>query len=227
MAVARVALVLLLVLPACAFGDIWNGCGGGRPEGVQRVDVVGVYGNPDSTLTLDQDGRFEAKGLRRKDHDGDRERVMSGTGTWRLNDRDGRTKRSEDYADIPLTFDDTGETWYRIDLTASLFGAADNQMGYHVTLYYLFGDTGHCEIVSLERRTPSHRRPSPPASPPVIPVLPPMPKPSASSAQASSTRSSRSSLHASSSPSGSRIARSGLSAPTAPGSWVTRTIAPG
>ena len=45
--------------------------------------------------------------------------------------------------------------------------------------------------------------------------------------QASSTSSSRSSLHASSSPSGSRIARSGLSACTAPGSWVTSTMAPG
>ena len=45
--------------------------------------------------------------------------------------------------------------------------------------------------------------------------------------QASSTSSSRSSLQASSSPSGSRIARSGLSASTAPGSWVTSTIAPG
>ena len=45
--------------------------------------------------------------------------------------------------------------------------------------------------------------------------------------QASSTSSSRSSLQASSTPSGSRIARSGLSACTAPGSWVTSTIAPG
>src|SRR5690606_19748059 len=45
--------------------------------------------------------------------------------------------------------------------------------------------------------------------------------------QANSTSSNRSSLHTSSSPSGSRIARSGLSASTAPGSWVTSTMAPG
>jgi len=161
MRVARVALVLLLLLPACAFGDIFNGCGGARPDGVERVDIVGVYGDRNSTLTLDEDGNFEAKGLRRKDHDGDPERVMSGTGTWRLNERGGRTERSEDYSDIPLTFDDSGETWYRVDLTASPFGTADGQIGYHVTLYYLIGDFGHCEAVTLERQSPDHRRPSP------------------------------------------------------------------
>ena len=53
------------------------------------------------------------------------------------------------------------------------------------------------------------------------------PDQSSTADQASSTSSSRSSDQASSTPSGSRIARSGLSAMTAPGSWVTSTIAPG
>ena len=47
-----------------------------------------------------------------------------------------------------------------------------------------------------------------------------------SRAQASATRSTRSSDQASSSPSGSRITFSGLSAATAPSSWVTSTTAP-
>lgn len=153
MTVARVAAALLLLLPACALGDIWNtGCGNERASGVEVADVVGTFGDDKTgTLTLGQDGTFEAKGLRRKDRDGAKERVMAGTGTWKLNEREGRTKRSETYADIPLTFDDTGETWYRVDIAATAVHLASGGIGFDLKLYYLLGDFGNCDIVTLER----------------------------------------------------------------------------
>jgi hypothetical protein len=163
---------------SCSLGDIFNvGCGYGRPDGIEINDLVATYGGPDTgTITLRKDGTFSAKDLRKKHHDDDEVELLSGHGTWSLNERGNRTRRLEDYSDIALTFeasDGTTSTWTRIDIGGSEVGYASRspgrsstgtatsssgEYGFDVWLYYLSGDFSSCDIVKLDRHDPGARR---------------------------------------------------------------------
>ena len=163
----RTALAFALLassLLGCALGDIFNaGCGYSRPDGVEISDLVATYGGPDTgTITLKKDGTFSATDLRKKHHDSDEVTLLSGRGTWSLNERGpNRTQRTEDYSDIALTFaenDGTTSTWTRIDIGASEVGYASGEYGFDVWLYYLSGDFSSCDIVKLDRHEPGARK---------------------------------------------------------------------
>ncbi|OLB74596.1 MAG: hypothetical protein AUI14_23100 [Actinobacteria bacterium 13_2_20CM_2_71_6] len=147
---AWAALLLLAPLAmSCSFGDIYNGCGDERPDGITMTDLFGTYAGPDAgTVTLRDDRTFVADGLRIKDKD-----QLAGHGTWAM--RPAPTPpRTADDGEIVLTFvhdDGTTTDWTRIDVGGKAVEYGAGQRDLTLWLYYLYGDVESCDPRKLSK----------------------------------------------------------------------------
>jgi len=157
MRIRRAALALLLAIPAsgCGMGGVLASCGPPRPRGLTAGDLVGRYaGSHAGTITLNENGTFEADQLEQSDYtlpgplpstpftagnQAARTTYQSGRGTWRLMDR------AAIQTDLSLIFeraDGSKSSWDLIEVGGT---RADP------LLWYFYDDPDNCDVRTLAR----------------------------------------------------------------------------